>query len=48
MLDYLAVQSGPVLNPASGPTVLGIPDDFAWVNVAGKLKMKVVSFEAKK
>jgi hypothetical protein len=36
-LDYLAVQSGPVLNPSVAPTVLGIPDDFAWVVKMGAL-----------
>jgi hypothetical protein len=36
-LDLITVNQGPVLNPSAGPTVLGIPDDWAWVVKFGAL-----------
>lgn len=36
-LDMLTVNTGAALNPAINPTVLGIPDDFAWVVKFGAL-----------
>jgi hypothetical protein len=36
-VHLLTVNSGPNLNPAAGPTVLGIPDDLCWVIKYGAL-----------
>lgn len=31
MLELLTIETGPALAPTQGPTVLGVPDDWAWV-----------------
>lgn len=36
-LNLITVNSGPDLAPASGPTVLGVPDDFCWIIKFGAL-----------
>lgn len=30
-IDLLTIETGPILTPASGATILGIPDDWVWV-----------------
>lgn len=36
-LNLITVDSGADLDPASGPTVLGVPDDFCWIIKFGAL-----------
>jgi hypothetical protein len=36
-VNLITVNSGAVLNPSSGPTILGVPDDFSWVVKYGAL-----------
>lgn len=36
-LDLITTNSGSALDPASTPTILGVPDDFAWVIKWGAL-----------
>lgn len=36
-INLFTTNSGPVLDPENGPTVLGIPDDFCWVVKFGAL-----------
>ena len=37
-MNLLTIQTGPALDPANGPTILGIPDDYCWIIKYGVLQ----------